>query len=291
VKAVHAKHIGIATILLASLMWAIEPVLAKLSYQNTDFLQTSLIRALFATLTAFVFLILSKKATIKITKQQLPSIVYIAIVGTIVADLIYFYALTRVAVLNAVLIGHMQPLFIIFLGFLVFKTEKLTLFDYIGIFFLITCGFLVTSKTLGNIINLRFGTIGDALVLIATIAWASTAIAMRKYLPTIHAVTLTMYRFFIASVVLFLYLSFSSMIVISNIYQIMVGIVVGIGTIFYYEGLKRLKAAQVSGVELSTPFFAALLGYGILGESITVLQVLGMVCLFIGIYLISKREI
>ncbi|MBN2065240.1 MAG: DMT family transporter [Candidatus Thermoplasmatota archaeon] len=286
----HVKHIGVITILLASFMWAIEPILAKLSYQNTDFLQTSLVRALFATLTACVYIIVSKKATIKITKQQLPPVVYIAIVGTIVADLIYFYALTNVSVINAVLIGHMQPVFIIVFGFLVFRSEKLMPMDYLGIFFLMLCGILVTSKTLDNIMMFRFGTFSDVMVLIATMAWASAAIAMRKYLPTIHAATLTMYRFFIASVILLCYLSLSSTVYIANMYQVIVGIVVGIGTIFYYEGLKRLKAAQVSGIELTTPFFAAILGYGILGESLTILQIIGMFFLLGGIYLISKRE-
>ncbi|RLF61018.1 MAG: EamA/RhaT family transporter, partial [Thermoplasmata archaeon] len=43
-------------------------------------------------------------------------------------------------------------------------------------------------------------------------------------------------------------------------------------------------------VELSTPFFAAILGFVVLGENITVLQVVGMFLLFIGIYYLSKRE-
>jgi len=66
----------------------------------------------------------------------------------------------------------------------------------------------------------------------------------------------------------------------SSVYQVLVGVVVGVGTILYYEG----------AVELSTPFFAAILGFVILGENITVLQVVGMFLLFIGIYYLSKKE-
>ena len=79
-------------------------------------------------------------------------------------------------------------------------------------------------------------------------------------------------------------------LVFSSVYQVLVGVVVGVGTILYYEGLKRIKAAQVSAVELSTPFFAAILGFVVLGENIMVLQVVGMFLLFIGIYYLSKRE-
>jgi len=65
---------------------------------------------------------------------------------------------------------------------------------------------------------------------------------------------------------------------------------VGAGTILYYEGLKRIKAVQVSALELSTPFFAALLGFLILGEWVTVMQISGMILLFIGVFFLSKKE-
>jgi probable blue pigment (indigoidine) exporter len=77
---------------------------------------------------------------------------------------------------------------------------------------------------------------------------------------------------------------------IANIYQVLIGVIIGIGTILYYEGLKRLKAAQVSALELSTPFFAAILGFLILNETITLMQIGGISLLFVGVYFISKKE-
>jgi drug/metabolite transporter (DMT)-like permease len=58
----------------------------------------------------------------------------------------------------------------------------------------------------------------------------------------------------------------------------------------YYESMKRIKAVQVSAMELSTPFFAALLGFLILGEIVTVMQIAGMVLLFVGVFFLSKKE-
>ena len=94
----------------------------------------------------------------------------------------------------------------------------------------------------------------------------------------------------IASLIFVAYLSYASSVTVSNTYQVLVGIIVGIGTILYYEGLKKLKAAQVGALELSTPFFAAILSFFILGEVTTFMQVIGMVLLFIGIYFLSKHE-
>ena len=271
-------------------MWAIEPVFAKLSYQTADFLQTSAIRAIFAALTGLIYIILTKKAHFKINKQQFSTLVYIAIVGVLFADLMYFFALTQVPVINAVLIGHMQPIFIILIGFLALKQDKLTIFDYIGILFLLLSGALVTTKTLENLLTLNLGSFGDLLVLSATIAWATTAIAMRKYLKEMHAGLITVYRFFFAALFFVIYLMVTSSISISNIYQVVIGVVAGVGTILYYEGLKRIKAAQVSGIELSTPFFAVILAFFILGETVTAMQIVGIFLLFVGIYCLSKSE-
>ena len=46
------------------------------------------------------------------------------------------------------------------------------------------------------------------------------------------------------------------------------------------------QAAQVSGIELAAPVFAAVIGYIVLEEPVTVMQVIGMIFLFIGVFLI-----
>jgi drug/metabolite transporter (DMT)-like permease len=287
---VNTKHFGVIVILLASIMWAIEPVFVKLSYQNSDFLHTSAIRAIFAVLTACIYILITRKSPLKITRKQLPPLIYIAIVGTLVADFMYYIALTRVPVINAVILGHLQTIFIIILAFFFLKSDKLTAFDYLGISFLILSAFLVTTKTLENLLALRFGTIGDLIVLSATVAWATASIVMKKYINTMDAGVITFYRFIFASLFFALYLGVTSSLSIANIYQVLIGIIIGIGTILYYEGLKRLKAAQVSALELSTPFFAAILGFFILSETITLMQILGISLLFVGVYFISKKE-
>jgi len=284
------KRVGVLAIIGASLMWALEPIFAKLAYGNSDFLQTSAIRAIVVALTAVIYVVFTNKSHFKVTKKQIPKLVYIGIVGTVIADLLYFFSLTKISVVNAVLIGHMQPVFIILIGFFILKEDKLTKYDYIGILIMMVAGLFVTTKTLQNLFMLKLGTRGDLFVLLATIAWATTAIVMRKYLRDLNAGVLTFYRFFIASIVFVIYLLSTSSIMLSNPYQIIVGIVVGIGTILFYEGLKRIKAAQVSALELSAPFFAALLGFLILGEIVTVMQILGIVLLMIGIYFLSKKE-
>jgi drug/metabolite transporter (DMT)-like permease len=155
---------------------------------------------------------------------------------------------------------------------------------------MIIAGLLVTTRTTENLFAFKFGTLGDLIVLSATIAWATSAIVMKKYLTAMNAGVITFYRFFFPALIFTMYLGLTSSLIITNIYQVLIGVIIGIGTILYYEGLKRLKAAQVSGLELSTPFFAAILAFLFLNEFITSMQIIGIALLFVGVYFISKKE-
>ena len=285
-----AKKTGVLAILGASLMWSVEPIFAKLAYANSDFIQTSGIRAIVVAVIALLYVLITNKGNLKVTKSQLPKLVYIGIAGTVFADLLYFFALTKIPVINAVLIGHMQPIFIILIGFFILKEDKLTKSDYTGILIMIIAGVLVTTKTAENFSNMKIGAMGDIYVLLATVAWSTTAIVMRKYLRGLNAGVVTFYRYTIASAIFVVYLLLRSSLVLANIYQVLVGLVVGVGTILYYEGLKRIKAAQVSALELSTPFFAVVFAFLILRERATVMQVSGIVLLVVGILLLSRKE-
>ncbi|UCF49180.1 MAG: DMT family transporter [Thermoplasmatales archaeon] len=285
------KTIGVIAILLASIMWAIEPIFVKLSYENSDFVQTNTIRAIFALLVAFIYVIISRKPKeIKISKKDIAPIIYIALVATLFADFMYVYSLSQVPVVNAVIIGHLQPIFIVIFGFFILKTDKLSYYDYIGIILLILSGILVTTRNLENLMSLRLGTIGDLFVLSATIAWATTAIATRKYVRHLNTGVLSFYRFSIAAVVLSIFLIMNNRFFVANLYQVAVGIIIGIGTILYYESLKRIKAAQTSALELSTPVFATILAYFMLSETPTNMQFIGVALLLLGLFFISRRE-
>jgi len=287
---INKKRLGVFSVLGASIMWATEPILAKLSYQMTNFLSTFATRTIFALMIIATYMFFVKRRNLSVRQDYLPKLIYISLAATLFADLIYMYALTRVPVINAVLIGHMQPIFIILFGFFILKTDKTTKFDYMGIAFMILAGALVTTKTLNNLCSFKFGTIGDLYVLLATIAWATTAIVARKYLKELDAGFIAFYRFLFAGVIFIIYMLATQGIEIKSVYQVLIGFVIGIGTVLYYEGIRLIKAAQVSALELSTPFFAALLGFLVLKEYMTFMQLVGILLLLGGIYFLSKKE-
>lgn len=284
------KTIGILAVLGAALVWAIEPVLSKLSFYNATFIQTVAIRGVIITFLALIYTLITNKRDLKINKTSLAVIAYIAILGTVIGDGVYLYSLTKIPVINAALITHLQPIFIVLIGFFILKEDKLTKFDYVGIFLMLIAALFVTTKTAENFSNFKFGTKTDFLLLTSTVIWSTTVIAARKYLRELNAGVLVFYRFLIGSIVFITYLILTKSLVISNIYQIMLGIITAAGIILFYEGLRRIKAAQASSIELVAPFFAALFGFLILGEKITLIQIAGMILLAFGVYFLSKKE-
>jgi drug/metabolite transporter (DMT)-like permease len=51
-----------------------------------------------------------------------------------------------------------------------------------------------------------------------------------------------------------------------------------------------IKAAQVGALELATPFFAAILGFIVLKEFVTPMQIAGILFLGGGIYCLARKE-
>jgi len=286
---VNNKTKGVIVVLGASMMWAVEPILVKLSYASTDVLSTFATRTIFCLITIAVYLLLTGR-NFHVRAKYLPKLVYVSIAATLFADLMYVYALGKVQVINAVMIGHMQPIFIVLIGFVFLKEDRITSFDYLGILFMIIAGILVTSRTLSNLVAMRIGTVGDLYVLLATISWATTAIVARRYLRGLDAAIIAFYRFLFGGIAFVICITFLQGIAINNAYQIVLGVIIGIGTILYYEGIKLIKAAQVSALELSTPFFATILGFFVLEETITMIQFIGIMALFGGIYFLSRKE-
>jgi drug/metabolite transporter (DMT)-like permease len=286
----NQKLVGVSAMMAAAFLWAVETILARYSYSNSDFLHTAAIRCIIITLIAAVYVFATNKGNFKVDKQQFSVLVVIALVAMVFAELVYLYALSKLPIVNVTVLGHIQPIFIALLGYFILKKEKLNKIDYFGIFFMMLAGILVTTKTLQNLLSFKIGTSTDLLVVAAAVAWSFTALLARKYLHELNVGVLVFYRYLIGAIIICSYLIFTSKIEIANVYQIYIGIVIGIGIILYYESLRRLKTAQTAALELASPFFAALLGYLFFKETITSMQFFGMLLMFVGVYFLSRKD-
>ncbi len=282
------RALGVIFGVAAGGMWAIETVLGKLMLSTLSFLQVTASEAFFATATAFAFILL-RGENVRIKNVSLMDVISVGLMGTVLAPLIYFYGLTQTLAVNAALIAHLQPLFVSILGFFFLK-ERIHKNDILGGVLVGLAVIMITGRTIDNIVNLKLGSIGDVVVLLATLLWASTAIPGKRLTRHESSVVIVGYRFLVASLIFLPTLLFLNQLVIKSIYQVLLGITVGLGYIFYYEGLKRIKAGQVAITELSSPFFVAALAWFLLGEHTTVIQISGAFLLVIGLTILTREN-
>ena len=102
---------------------------------------------------------------------------------------------------------------------------------------------------------------GLLCVLLASIMWALEPVFAKLSYKNSNFFQTSLIRAIFAFIIFISYEILKSSIRIANIYQPLIGIIVGTGTILYYEELNRLKAVQVPSLELFTPFFASLLAF------------------------------
>ncbi len=285
---VNQKSLGILFGVAAGVMWAAEAILGKILFSSFSFIQVTASEVFFATLTAFIY-ILAKREHIKLNSRNIGNVLVVGLVGTVFAPLMYFYGLTETFAVNATLIAHLQPLFVAILGTYLLKERphKHDIFAGILIGFAVV---LITGRTIDNLTRFKLGNIGDLVVFLATLSWAVVAIPGKQLTKEVSSTVIVGYRFLISSAVFLPFLLCVRQLVISSLYQVLLGILVGLGYIFYYEGLKRIKASQVALTELSSPFFSAILAWNFLGETTTLIQIIGALLLVFGLYIMTRER-
>lgn len=119
--------------------------------------------------------------------------------------------------------------------------------------------------------------------------WTIVAIPGKYLTKKASSAVIVSFRFLIASIIMLPILLYFNQLVITSIYQVLLGVLVGVGYICYYEGMKRLKTSQVAFTELSSPFFIAIFAWPLLGEIVTTLQIMGIVPVIFGLYMLTKK--
>jgi drug/metabolite transporter (DMT)-like permease len=225
----------------------------------------------------------------KFTRKNVSKLLVVGLVGTVFAPIMYLFGLSQTFAVNATLIAHLQPLFISLFSFYFLK-ERLQKRDLLAGLLIVCAAILITGRTIDNLTAFTFGNLGDLTVLFATVSWAIVAIPGKQLTEEIGSVLIVCLRFVIASLVFLPLLLYLNQLVITSIYQVLLGVLVGLGYICYYEGLRRSKASHIALTELSAPLFTAILAWHFLGEIITPMQTMGALILLGGLFVLTKER-
>lgn len=291
-RSIRAKTKGVLFVLAASFFWATDAIFFRYSSETSTALQGITSKILLICLGVMLYLPFSNagfKKKLVLKKHEYRYLFIVTVLSLLCGEVLAYYILTKIPLLNFMVITHIQSFFIIFFTYIFLKHDMPGVLDYIGGGILFLSVMMVTSGSLAKFIQLDFGSVYNLFLLIPVIFWALTSILIKKKMSHVDSTVLTFYKYAFGIPFLVLPLLLTTGFSF-NWFQVGMAVSTFVGLVLYYNGLKILKAAQVGFLELSSPIFVAVLGWLLFGENVTLFQFVAVLMLFPGVYLVAKHD-
>jgi len=267
--------------------------LNKIFVVNLDPLVFTALRSLVIGIAFFVIAYFSR-GHVKV-KTDTKQLAMIAIIGGAVAFLLFFTGLKLTTSGRGAFLNKTLPLYAVLLAF-IFLKEKVSKkhFYSLLIMFLGTVA-IFFSEIIPTQLWLN-PSLGDFLVVIATILWAFEAVIARKAMVKgENNFFVSFVRMFFGGVILFAFAILIGKydIILSLSAQQLVNI--GISTVilfgyvfFWYWSLKLINVSKASTLLLISPVISLLIGIIVLREPAPLIQIAGSALILIGAYIVSS---
>ena len=289
-----SKYVDAGLFVLMAFFWGLNYPLVKIALQYQSFATLTLFRVLFAIV--FSFAIFWKKIRFPKDKTDNFNIFVFAILNIVIFFTLWFMGESTVSSGLSSIIIYTYPILSILFSFLFLK-EGLNNYKLAGLIF----GFIGLVLIFANQIITR-PNIGLVFLIIAAISWSFGIVFLRKYLTLVGSYTVNSLQFLYALPLVFIISIPYHVVNVSkfNIEFLLITLYMGsLGTAVAYfifvHLYSKYKASEISGFFFLVPAISLILGYFILGETMSLITYIGFAVIGIGIYLTSvnstKKEI
>lgn len=267
------------SMVLAAIFWSGAFIAGKFSIEEFPVFSLVFFRFLIATAIIFVIMI-RVEDNWKITKKDLKMFLTLGIVGMVGYHVFFFLSLKFTTATNSSLIGAINPIVTTVLA-CIFLKEKVNRKNIIGILMSLLGVILITTNgNLSLLLSLKFN-IGDILMIIAVICWASYGILSKKALEVYSPIKITSYAFLTCTIILvpFVILEKPWTFIqdttingwISILYMAIFPSV--FGYLIQQMSNKKIGPTKTSLYINLVPVFSMILAFFILGEEISIIKI------------------
>jgi len=252
-------------------------------------------RAFSAGFLFFMVILLSKKISFKIAKEDIGKLVLHSSILAI--HLILFWQGLKMLhqVSTTLALYFTFPLWVCLIAILFLK-ERMSKRKIVSLF-MGMIGVLFTIQFLPSLSFAGINLVGVMLMLLAAIAWATCLILGQTLLKKYHLFTILFYNFLFCLVVFSLLqnpiITFNqiTLSVSTMFYIAIMGIVsTFLSYLFLYYAVGRIRASNMSIINLSQPLISALIAFLVLSQIINWTQAIGMGLILISVYLLPKKD-
>ena len=244
--------------------------------------------------TAFIFLLIIAKVyrirILKFNEKIFYQLVALGFFGFVVHNYLMFIGLQFTTAIKGALINGAIPIVVMGLDFLLFriviKPAMLVgaIISFIGVLLIITDG------QLGEAMKSGIG-FGEALFLVAIVGWGFYSIIAKPLLDKNPAIWITAFPCLFGGILLMPLLMQNldnSMIMLTNRHVVLVLVAqgllaMGLGFLWYYEGIKELGTASASMYLNLVPVFGAVLSYILVNEQLSRTIIFGGILTILGV--------
>lgn len=216
-------------------------------------------------------------------------IIVLAITGISIMGSAVFLALSRGTSVDVSIIMNSNTIFIIPLAALV--GERLTIRRCIGVITgILGCALVINGSLTGFQLGNREYLAGNLIALVAAVCWAAYTIIGKKLVREHGGLVVTSLNMMIGSVPLFFLVAGLGELTIpplkASLFILYLAIFpTALGFVLWYKALEKLDAGQLGPLQYLVPIGTAIIAVFFLDESIRLVSIMGMLLIFLGIYL------
>ena len=283
--------------LLAGTLWGIMGFFTKsLGALGFSSFEIACLRLTTAALTFIVYALIKDRESFKIKLREIPFLIFFGISGVTMTSITYFLSIKYSAMAISASLMYTAPAIVI-IAFCILFGEKLNMKKVTALFaaFIGAClvSGIMNEDNNATLLGVVFG-------LLSGLFYASYSIIGTVALKKHSSVKATLWAFIFAALFSMIFANVpslaSKLIVCENIGKV-IALVLGIGIfstffpfILYTASLERTKASKAVLVASVEPLVAALTGFAVFGETLTVYSAIGILLILTSVVLTTKKD-
>jgi drug/metabolite transporter (DMT)-like permease len=293
IKNAEGKGKGYFALFITSTVWGTTWVASKIGISEMPALQMAYIRQFIAGLCFVGFFMWYKKFSLP-TPRQFRWITVMAILMFVLANGLSTWSLKYIPTGLSALIGALYPLSVVIIERVFFKSKKMTVLTFIGLFLGITGVGIVFYENAFNNFSPSFF-IGLSLSVIAMLSWSFGTIFITRNKENINPYYGTGWQMLISSFILLIvaeifqptvpFSQVSLKVWLVILYLVLFGSILSFVAFIYT--IKKLPAAISSLYAYINPLVAMVVAALILNEKLTINILWGAIVTLIGVYLVN----
>jgi drug/metabolite transporter (DMT)-like permease len=248
----------------------------------------------FSPLQSRILTILNRESEVEsfISRKDYALVFITALLGSVVAPVIYLTGLNQITAVNAALLMNVQAFFIIVIG-IFFLRESVQKKDIFGFIFLLSGAIFLTTGNGGNL-SLNQSLYGSMLVILAALFWSmdtslSKFLSNKRDLVLIAALKCSIGGVFLILISLIMGLNLK--LPLNQLpYLIFIGLFcISFSLVLTYFSIREIGSTRTGSIFAFDSLFGAIFAFIILNEPFTVLQLLFGLLMLAGVFILYKK--